>query len=196
MSKFSCVCCFVLLLRRIKNKNKTHRVCVPQGAHVEWQGGAETGEHGQPEVTRGHGSGRHRRGQRAQAEPGRGLGWGRQLADGARLERRSMAVLVRVQGAYAPPEVAGEGVGRLDVALPAGLDADAGAQQLLCVLKVARVGNFPLAQGALPKGGVGVDGHHGKSGCIRVSRSVGWSRFLGAKMLRSPPSDLLHLGGV
>lgn len=68
-------------------KNKTHRVCVPQGAHVERQGGAETGEHGQPEVTRGLGPGRHWRGQRAQAEPGRGLGWGRQLADGARLER-------------------------------------------------------------------------------------------------------------
>lgn len=81
---------------------------VPQGAHVERQGGAETGEHGQPEVTRGFGPGRHRRGQRAQAEPGRGLGWGRQMADGARLERRSVAVLVRVQGADAPPDVAGE----------------------------------------------------------------------------------------
>lgn len=107
-----------------------------------------------------------------------------------------MAVLVRVQGADAPPDVAGEGVGRLDVALPAGLGAGTGAQQLLCVLEVAGVGNFPLAQGALPKGGVGVDGHRGGSGCIRLSRSVGWNRFLGVKMLRSPPSDLLHLGGV
>lgn len=81
---------------------------VPQGAHIERQGGAETGEQGQPEVTRGFGPGRHRRWQRAQAEPGRGLGWGRQLADGARFERRSVAVLVRVQGTDAPPDVAGE----------------------------------------------------------------------------------------
>lgn len=154
-------------------------MCVPQGAHVEWQGGAETGEHGQPEVTRGFRPGWHRRGQWAQAEPGRGLGWGRQLADGARLERRSMAVLVCVQGTDAPPDVAGEGVGWLDVALPAGLGADADAQQLFRVLEIAGVGNFPLAEGTLPKGGVGVDGHRGRSGCIRVLRSVVWSCFLG-----------------
>lgn len=107
-----------------------------------------------------------------------------------------MAVLVCVQGADAPSDVAGEGIGRLDVALPAGLGADADAQQLLRVLEVTGVGNVPLAQGTLPKGGVGVDGHHGRLGCIRVSRSVGWSRFLGVKMLRSPPSDLLHWGDV
>lgn len=43
----------------------------------------------------------------AQAEPGSRVGWGRQLTDGARLQRGSVSVLVRVQGADAPSDVEG-----------------------------------------------------------------------------------------
>lgn len=134
---------------------------VPQGADVERHGRAEAGEHRQPQITRGLGPGRHRGGQRAQAEPGGGLGRGRQMPHGARLQRRSVALLVRVQGPDAPPDVQGEGVGRLDVALAGGLGGGGGggAQQLHGVLETAGIGNVPLAEGALLKGSVGVDRH-------------------------------------
>lgn len=113
-------------------------MCVPQGAYVERHSRAETGQHGEPEVSRGRGPGRHRGGHRAQAEPGRGFGWGRELPDGARLQRRSVSVLVRVQGPDAPPDVEAERVGRFDVALPGGLGGR-GAQQLLRVLEVGEI---------------------------------------------------------
>lgn len=133
---------------------------VPQGAHVDRHGGAYAGQHGEPKVTGGFGPGRHRGGQRPQAESGRGFGWGRQLPDGARLQRRSVAVLVRVQGADASSNVDGERVGGLDVALPAGFGGAGGAQQLLRVLEVGEVGYFPLAEGTFPKGCISVDSHH------------------------------------
>lgn len=134
-------------------------MCIPQGTYVERRGGAETGQHGEPEVGRGCGPGRHRGGQRAQAEPGQGLGRGHQMPDGARLQRGSVPVLVRIQGPDAASDVEGEGVGRVDVALPGGLGVP-GAQELLCVLEVGGIGIFPFAKGAFPKGCVRVDSHH------------------------------------
>lgn len=151
------------LVRKSSNKQRVekssaHHECVPQGEDVEGRRGAEAGEHGQPEVEGGRGAGRHRGGQLAQADPGGGSGWGGQLPDGARLQRGPVAVLLRVQGPDAPSHVQGEGVGRFEVGLPGGLGRG-GAQQLLRVLEVGRVGNVSVAEGAFPKGGVRVDGH-------------------------------------
>lgn len=165
-------------------------MCVPQGTDVEGHSWAEAGQHGQPEVggrTRARG---HRGGHRTQAETGRGLGWGRQLPHGARLQRRPVSVLLRVQGADAAPDGQGEGVGRLDVALAAGLGG-AGAQELLRVLKVRGVGHVPLPQGAFLIGSIRVDGHgsqgQGSSG-LPASR---WVSFLWMEMLDSS-SSVVH----
>lgn len=141
---------------------------VPQGAYVEGHRGAEAGQDRQPEVERGRGPRWHRGGQLAQADPRGRSGWGGQLPDGARLHRGPVAVLLRVQGPDAPSDVQGEGVGRFEVGLPGGLGGG-GAQQLLRVLEVGRVGDFPLAEGALPKGGIGVDGHRWRMGVISRS---------------------------
>lgn len=70
-----------------------------------------------------------------------------------------MPVLVRVQGPDASSDGEGEGVGRLNVALPGGLGGR-GTQQFLRVLEVCGIGNFPLAEGAFPKGNISVDSHH------------------------------------
>lgn len=110
-----------------------------------------------------------------------------------------MPVLVRVQGPDAPPDAEGEGVGRLDVALPAGVGGGGGggAQQLLGVLEVGGIGNFPLAQGAFPEGSVGVDRHRRemrgifKSYCLSDRAAFPWM-----EMPESLPSDVLHWGSL
>lgn len=160
------------------NTHATHHMCVPQGTQVERHAGyTEAGQHGGPEVTRGFGSGRHRGGQRAQAEPGRGLGWGRQVPDGARLQRWSVSVLVRVQRPDAASDGEGEGVGLLDVVLSAGLGGR-DAQQPLRVVEVRGVGDLPLAEGAFLKGSISVDRHQWKMRNLEAGFSVWPSRCL------------------
>lgn len=41
------------VLNEAANACQTHHICVPQGANVERHGGAEAGQHGEPEVSRG-----------------------------------------------------------------------------------------------------------------------------------------------
>lgn len=136
-------------------------MCVPQCADVERHGGAETGQHGEPEVSGGNRAWRHRGGHGTQAESGRWFGWGFQLPHGARFQRWSMSVLVRIQGPDAPSDGEGEGVRRFDVALPRGLIGP-GTQEFLRVVKVCGVGNFPLTEGAFLIGSIRVDSHHRK----------------------------------
>lgn len=81
------------------------------------------------------------------------------MPDGARLQRGSVPVLVRIQGPDAPPDVEGEGVGLFDVGLPGGLGGR-GTQQLLRVLETCGVRNLSVAEGAFPKGSISVDSHH------------------------------------
>lgn len=78
-----------------------------------------------------------------------------------------MSVLVRIQGPDAPADGEGEGVGWFDVALPGGLGGR-GAQQLLRVMEVGGIGNFPLAEGAFPKRSISVDSHRKKIRNLQV----------------------------